>query len=164
MAATINIIPSPEERKPVFNAKLEIVKNDENYTIEIRVDSAQAKELIAILLEKYPEKHLISEISENEEARIIITGKTEDMGHGNKSEIVTLLTDREHEIMENLINGKLNKEIAIQLEVSVNTVRKHLQNIFLKLKVDTRSEAIIQYLKKSGRLKVVRLLPDQISA
>jgi len=61
---------------------------------------------------------------------------------------VELLTSREKEILHLLAKGQMNKEVANQLEISIGTVRKHIQNIYEKLHVNTRVEAINLYLKR----------------
>jgi DNA-binding NarL/FixJ family response regulator len=53
-----------------------------------------------------------------------------------------LLTDREKEILELLSRGFLYKEIAPQLTISKETVKKHIHNIYEKLHVQTRTEAL----------------------
>lgn len=55
------------------------------------------------------------------------------------------LTARENELLKLLAEGCLNKEIADQLNVTLSTVKNHLQNIYFKLHVQNRSEAIIKY-------------------
>lgn len=55
--------------------------------------------------------------------------------------------------MERLSKGWLNKEIADDLGLKFNTVRNHLQNIYHKLGVGNRSEAIIAYLKNRDKYK-----------
>lgn len=55
------------------------------------------------------------------------------------------LTPREKEALELLSQGKLYKEIADELDVSQDTVRFHLQNIYRKLQVRTRTEAVVKY-------------------
>lgn len=56
------------------------------------------------------------------------------------------LTQRESEILELLVAGSLYKEIADRLGISIGTVRFHLHNIYGKLHVSTRTEAVVKYL------------------
>jgi DNA-binding NarL/FixJ family response regulator len=58
------------------------------------------------------------------------------------------LTKREDEILGYLVKGYFYKEIAGLLFISVETVRTHIRNIYEKLQVRTRSEAILKYLTK----------------
>jgi LuxR family maltose regulon positive regulatory protein len=44
--------------------------------------------------------------------------------------------------------GRTNKEIGVALTVSVNTIKKHAQNIFTKLNVNTRAEAVAKVVKR----------------
>lgn len=57
------------------------------------------------------------------------------------------LTAREEEILGLLARGFVTKEIADQLSVSVDTVRFHLKNIYAKLHVRSRTEAVVKYLR-----------------
>jgi DNA-binding NarL/FixJ family response regulator len=57
------------------------------------------------------------------------------------------LTAREEEILGLLARGYVTKEIADQLAVSVDTVRFHLKNIYAKLHVRSRTEAVVKYLR-----------------
>lgn len=65
------------------------------------------------------------------------------------------LSEREFEIMERVSCGKLNKEIADDLDCRTNTIRKHLQHIYSKLKVQNRTEASIKFMEITGKLKTV---------
>jgi DNA-binding NarL/FixJ family response regulator len=56
------------------------------------------------------------------------------------------LTEREKEILQFLSQGYSNKEIAAKLEVSVSTVRTHIEHIYEKLHVHCRTEAAAKYL------------------
>jgi DNA-binding NarL/FixJ family response regulator len=58
------------------------------------------------------------------------------------------LTERETEILELMTEGRLKKEIADQLGLSVHTVDSHLRKIYVKLEVNTRSEAVAKALKE----------------
>jgi DNA-binding NarL/FixJ family response regulator len=52
------------------------------------------------------------------------------------------LTQREREILQLLIEGLVNKEIGAKLDISINTVKKHVINIYNKLHVNSRAEAL----------------------
>lgn len=56
------------------------------------------------------------------------------------------LSQREEEILQHLSKGYSTKEIADRLSVSVNTVRTHLQHIYDKLHVRSRTEAVVKFL------------------
>jgi DNA-binding NarL/FixJ family response regulator len=60
---------------------------------------------------------------------------------------VEKLSEREKEILEQLSKGYSTKEIADRTSVSVNTVRTHLQHIYEKLHVRSRTEAVLKYLQ-----------------
>jgi len=58
------------------------------------------------------------------------------------SENVADLTERENEILQLLAKGYLYKEIAAKLFISLETVKSHIHNIYDKLHVQTRVEAL----------------------
>ena len=59
------------------------------------------------------------------------------------------LTKREVEILENLASGLTHMQISEKLFISAQTVRKHIENIYQKLQVHTRAEALsIAYRNK----------------
>jgi len=57
------------------------------------------------------------------------------------------LTPREQEILFQLVKGLTNKEISAATNLAVDTVKTHLRNIFRKLGVKNRSQAISQAIK-----------------
>ena len=57
------------------------------------------------------------------------------------------LSAREQEIIKHLADGLHYKEIADQLGISTSTVRAHLHTIYGKLHVQSRTEAVVKYLK-----------------
>lgn len=57
------------------------------------------------------------------------------------------LTRRELEVLSALAAGQTNKEIAADLGLSLNTVKFHVRNLFQKLGVHNRSQAVARYLK-----------------
>lgn len=61
------------------------------------------------------------------------------------------LSKRELEVLELLAKGYSNQEIAAQLFVSLSTVKAHNQNLFEKLEVKRRTQAV----EKAKRLKLI---------
>ncbi len=68
------------------------------------------------------------------------------------------LSQRETEVLFWVIQGKDNKAIAKHLGIHLSTVRKHLESIFHKLGVQSRTEAIAQALNKLGILNGLPLV------
>ena len=60
---------------------------------------------------------------------------------------MTGLTRRELEVLSALANGRSNKSIANEQEVSLNTVKFHVKNLYAKLGVHNRAQAVALYLK-----------------
>jgi DNA-binding NarL/FixJ family response regulator len=60
----------------------------------------------------------------------------------------TTLTDRELEVLRLLAAGRSNKEIARGLVISENTARHHLESVYAKLEVRTRTGAVMRALER----------------
>jgi len=67
-----------------------------------------------------------------------------------KSAAATKLTPREGEILTLLAKGFVSKEIAAKLGVTYETVRDHLRNIYEKLHVHSRGEAVARFKEAQG--------------
>lgn len=96
-------------------------------------------------------------VSKNEEPRYLLDTIAEvargrmvfpylDVSRINASPLSTL-TKRELEVLSSLAAGRTNKEIAAEKGVSANTVKYHIRNLFEKLDVSNRGQAIALYLK-----------------
>ncbi|WP_438480576.1 response regulator [Oleiharenicola lentus] len=57
------------------------------------------------------------------------------------------LTARERDVLEALVKGRSNKEIASSLEISEDTVKTHLKALFLKLRVRDRTGAAVEAIR-----------------
>jgi DNA-binding CsgD family transcriptional regulator len=67
-------------------------------------------------------------------------------GHHGTMKLATLiepLTDRERDVLHRLVGGSTNREIADELGISVRTVESHLGNLYGKLGVRGRQEALL---------------------
>ncbi len=56
-----------------------------------------------------------------------------------------LLTSREKEVLNLISKGRIEKEVAAELAISVKTVKAHISNMYNKLQVRTRVEALNKY-------------------
>jgi len=60
-----------------------------------------------------------------------------------------LLTEREIEVLNHIAKGLSNIEISEALYISLNTVKTHIKNIFQKLEVEDRTQAVMTALDKN---------------
>ena len=60
------------------------------------------------------------------------------------------LTSREQELLASLSLGRTNQQIAGDFSISLNTVKFHLKNLYGKLDVKNRAQAVACYLNTSG--------------
>ena len=71
----------------------------------------------------------------------------------NKYKPSNILTKREREVFELLVQDKTTREIAEELFISEKTVRNHISNAMQKLGVKGRSQAVVELLRM-GELKL----------
>ena len=69
------------------------------------------------------------------------------LGQENAGNNQFKLTLRERDVLELMRDGKTNSEIADKLFVSAHTTKAHIGNIFMKMGVHDRTEAVVQALK-----------------
>ena len=64
-------------------------------------------------------------------------------------EHIAKLTKRENEILQLMVNGLSYKAISFTLNIAIDTVRSHIKNIYEKLHVNSKSEAVVKALKEN---------------
>jgi DNA-binding NarL/FixJ family response regulator len=69
--------------------------------------------------------------------------------HEKKQTKKEILSDRENEVLQLLADGLLYKEIADRLYIGHGTVRQHIHNIYEKLHVSNRTEAVNRYFERN---------------
>jgi len=57
------------------------------------------------------------------------------------------LTARERQVLEHVVAGAMDKEIAVELSISINTVKTHMRNILAKLHATSRHQAAAYAIK-----------------
>jgi len=74
----------------------------------------------------------------------------------NSEQIYSPMSPREIEVLEWVAAGQTNKEIAVHLEISNQTVKNHISSILRKLAVNDRTQAVVFALQRGW----IRVLPN----
>lgn len=109
-----------------------------NVCLPLRIQQDGKQLVIRLVVEQIGERYLLL----LEEQVLSLSQSLELLG----------LSQRETEVLFWVMQGKDNKAIAAKLSVGISTVRKHLESIYQKLGVQSRTEAIAQALGKLGFL------------
>lgn len=145
----IDCIRKLKLKKPGLQIIMLTVYEDDDHIFKALIAGASGyllkKTAPAILLEAIQDIHNGGSPMSGQIARKVI-GAFQTM---NKSSSETEnLTSREQEILSYLAKGFRYKEIAEKLYISIETVRTHLRNIYEKLHVRSRTEAVLKYFNK----------------
>jgi len=71
------------------------------------------------------------------------------------------LSKQEEKVLTVLAGGRMYKEIATELNISINTVKKHLKNVYRKLEVSSRKHATNTLLEMRGEREDVNQQREQ---
>ncbi len=96
------------------------------------LDPAVAKSVLGVVRSRLPQSRNASDFQRS------------NLGTGRMSE----LTERELDVLSELVEGRNNKEISENLEITVNTVKAHVANIIQKMSVDDRTQAALKALRE----------------
>jgi NarL family two-component system response regulator LiaR len=81
-------------------------------------------------------------------ARKVVNRFARPTGRPREESAVEQLTERELEVLKLAAKGMTNRQIADELTLSIHTVQAHLSNIFGKLGIGSRTEAVLYGLRK----------------
>ena len=108
------------------------------------------------LLKRAEPEKIIAAIQEAHEGGVPMTPEIarkvigQFRGHAKAAAEVESLTDREKEVLELVMHGMGNKVIADRLGVTVAAVKWHLQHIYDKLHVHSRTEAALKFRQQQA--------------
>ena len=111
------------------------------------------------LLSRNPDAYLIDVALRAVAAGLIVRSPgVMEAGFGQlpESDVQALLTPREIEVLEAIADGLTNKAIARRLNISLHTVKFHVESVFRKLGVRTRAEAVAKTSERR-RLEAITL-------
>jgi DNA-binding NarL/FixJ family response regulator len=101
------------------------------------------------------DKELIDDETNNYIKLLSFQTVGKELSYNNSSLTTTLdmvLSDRELEVLKHIANGSSNKQTAMELNISQQTVKNHLKHIFSKMKVTDRTSAVLLAMR-NGWLK-----------
>lgn len=106
---------------------------------------------VGYLDKKLQASHLISSIRRVAREEFVYDQEQIERAKRWREEVTAIwesLSKREREVLQLLTEGKDNNGIAEFLTISINTVEKHLKNIYAKLRVTSRTEAVCWWVEK----------------
>lgn len=144
----ISVLEEVKKQKTNLKVLILTVHNEVEYllkAVDIGVDgyllkdseSVELKRAIQLIVkgESYIQPRLIPMLN----SRLIARDSDKDK--------IELLTQRELEVLKQVANGMINKEIATSLNISERTVKNHISNIFKKIDVSDRTQAAVFAIK-----------------
>jgi DNA-binding NarL/FixJ family response regulator len=110
--------------------------------------SERSDRTLSLAIEASEANQLFVDFAVNNSLRTVIREKqsvltTSNTNFGN----LELLTEREAEVLKYLCEGMNYKKVAQKLFISESTVKTHINNVFTKLKVNDRTQAVLYALK-----------------
>lgn len=99
------------------------------------------------VLKSDPEKHLIAALDALSIRRSYFSGAISDtlldqFLEGKPHPLASSLTHREREVVQQVAEGRINKEIAARLDISIKTVETHRASAMRKLKLRTTADLV----------------------
>ena len=114
------------------------------------------------MLEDEPDMEVVGEAGDGEESvklakklqpQVVVMDPKVEQKTTLRGERNSALTQRELEVLQMIVDGKSNKEIAIALELSANTVAVHRANIMNTLGIHKTAELVV-YAIRAGLVNV----------
>jgi DNA-binding CsgD family transcriptional regulator len=131
----------PELLRSWINHQVNSLRNNPTIVetrLPLRVQKSDRELTIRLIIEKPGETYMLL----FQEQILALSTSLELLG----------LTQREVDVLLCMMQGNDNRSMATILDISISTVRKHLENIYLKLDVQSRTAAISRVLEQVGFL------------
>lgn len=120
-----------------------------SYTDKKTIDRAKEVEPGAFIVKPFNEKTLLASLEivlSNFARRNMQQIPKLSFARINKH-LIDQVSEREFEVLQFIYEGKTNQQIAEQIAISINTIKKHINSVYLKLDVTTRTKAVARLLE-----------------
>lgn len=137
-----------KEQNPSTNVIMLTIHGEDEYVAEAIMHGASGYVLKSVTKEELIQ--IISKINDGESyvQPEVTKGLLKQFVTQKKTPREKVLTERELEVLQLMADGNTNKEIARELNLSVQTVKSHVRNIFEKLETVDRAQAVAVGLRK----------------
>jgi DNA-binding NarL/FixJ family response regulator len=112
--------------------------------------AAWEKGAAGFAMKSEPPRQTVATIRQVARGQMVFPLATRQASVGAADRVRESLTDRELAVLAALSEGLTNARIAKRLGITENTVKFHLQNLYLKLGARTRTEAVAWYLREAA--------------
>ncbi|MCL1115321.1 MULTISPECIES: helix-turn-helix domain-containing protein [Shewanella] len=120
---------------PALNVELEVILISSGFHSAMCIDTNLVDQIQSL------NKVLDGDISFSDKALSkYILQKKRVPSSGNRAKILAVTTKKEQQILSLILHGLTNEEMAKELNISVNTVKMHVQNIYKKTKIKNRGQ------------------------
>lgn len=144
----ISVLEEIKRQETDLKVLILTVHNDVEYllrAVDIGVDGYLLKDSESAELRRAI--HLVVNGESYIQPRLIPMLNSRLIARDSDKDKVKLLTQRELEVLKQVANGMINKEIATSLHISERTVKNHISNIFKKIDVSDRTQAAVFAIK-----------------
>jgi DNA-binding NarL/FixJ family response regulator len=131
--------------KSLLDINLQVKEVRNKLQLIIQLEQTQLADFFTHILEKSLRDHFGFLSLRNDVSGDDLPCRTEERVSIYRIDRKAALSGREVEILKNLTKGNSNSKIADNFKIKTNTVRNHLQSIYLKLGVGDRFKAVIEY-------------------
>ena len=119
------------------------------------LDDATASRVDGVILKSVTGVRLVEALER------VHRGEAVGVDESREEAVVTVLSEREREVLALLAQGASNREIAAELYLSIDTVKTHIRYLFTKLEVSNRTRAALEAERfgvapPAARLAIVR--------
>jgi DNA-binding CsgD family transcriptional regulator len=133
------------KERSLLNMSIQLKEVNDRMNVNVDFDKSQFMNFVGYLFDHFFQQRLSFAGTEGQRLNNSLTAPGAYTFSLDKVNRLNSLSGRQREIFCKLLKGLDNNEISSEMNLSVNTVRNHLQDVYLKLNVPNRYVAITQY-------------------
>jgi DNA-binding CsgD family transcriptional regulator len=133
------------KERSLLDMRIQLKEVNDRMNVNVDFDKSQFMNFVGYLLDYFFQQRLNIAGTEDQSLNDSMPSAGAYTFSLDKVNRLNSLSGRQREIFVKLMKGLDNKEISAEMNLSVNTVRSHLNDIYLKLNVPNRYVAITRY-------------------